>query len=86
MQLTDFTDEALQKELERRAQAKRTTKRPAMLYSIDTTELRKACSDYLTEIETDGYADTDTRHYIFEAALEMFYGGDVWKYVNALLK
>ena len=86
MQLTDFTDEALQKELERRAQAKSGSNRPPRLDPIDVSELCKLCEEYLTQCEREGYVDDDLRRYIFEEALEMFYGGDVWKYVNALLK
>ena len=86
MQLTDFTDEALQKELERRAQAALTPNRPPMKVAIDSTELRKICKDYLIECERGLSTDSDTPHFIFEAALEMLYGKDVWKYVNALLK
>lgn len=86
MQLSDYDDEALRRELERRAQTKRTPNRPSMLYTIDTTILRKSCADYLTECERGLAADSDTPHFIFEMALEMLYGKNVWEYVNALGK
>ena len=86
MQLSDYDDEALRRELERRAQARITPFRPPVLKSSDFTELRKLCADYLTEAEHGVIADTDTPHYIFEAAMEAIYGKDVFRYVNALSK
>lgn len=84
MLLANYSEEALRAELERRARAKLRPDRPSMLDAIDTTILRKSCADYLTECERGLSADSDTPHFIFEMALEMLYGKDVWKYVNAL--
>lgn len=84
MQLSDYDDEALRRELERRAQARITPFRPPVLKSSDFTELRKLCADYLTECERGLDTDSDTPHYIFESAMEAIYGRDVFRYIAAL--
>lgn len=50
---------------------------------VDLTALRAALEAHIEEIATDG-SDTDTPHYIFEAALEAFYGKEIWSWVNSL--
>lgn len=47
--------------------------------------LAKLCDDYLDEVESGGTDDSDIEHYIFESALELMYGTDVWEYVNQYL-
>ena len=41
------------------------------------------CQGYIEEIDTGGRVDEDTEHYIFEAAMECFFGKDVWKWINS---
>ena len=53
--------------------------KPEMVPIIDPSKLRELCQAYL---EADN-PDDNAGHYIFEAALDMFYGHDVWAYLNA---
>jgi recombinational DNA repair protein (RecF pathway) len=43
--------------------------------------LRSACAKYIKNL-AEGCHDEDDAHYVFEAALEMLYGADVWEWVN----
>lgn len=56
--------------------------KPKLLTTPKLDGLRSVCEAYLKEIE-DGEEDTDTKHYIFEAAMEAFYGKGVWDYINS---
>jgi len=51
-------------------------------FGDDFSELQSYCEQYLDEIENGEYEDSDAEHYIFEAAMELFYGENVWDYVN----
>ena len=47
-------------------------------------ELKRICEQYLEHIES-GETDTDDEHYIFEAAMELVFGADIWTRVNIAL-
>lgn len=57
-------------------------KRPKLLDNPNVDGIKALCEDYLDEVEL-GVEDTDTQHYLFEAAMEAFYGKDVWKFINS---
>ena len=57
--------------------------KPKMLKMPHMKELMALCEGYLEEVKKGESEDTDTRHYIFEAAMEAFYGKAVWEYVNS---
>ena len=48
------------------------------------TDLRNRCKDYIDFIDNDALysEDNDLGHYIFESAMEAFYGCEIWDYVN----
>ena len=41
-----------------------------------------ACEQYLDSLETSS-EHGDEEHQIFEKAMEMFYGKNIWEYVNS---
>jgi hypothetical protein len=51
---------------------------------IDWNPLIKMCEEHLVEI-SEGFADDDTDHYIYETALTAIYGNSVWDYINSKL-
>jgi hypothetical protein len=50
----------------------------------NSEELEKVCEQYILYLSGEFTADrlSDYKNNIFEKALEMFYGDDVWDYVN----
>ncbi len=56
--------------------------KPIMLDNPNFECLKKLCQLYIDELDDVGYADDDTKHYIFEEAMMAFFGKDVWKYIN----
>jgi len=79
----NFTDEQLQKELERRQKIKDESEKPQQHESINIGSLRKICQFYIDDVHKDGYADYDYVHYIFEVAMGAVFGEDVWQWINA---
>jgi len=56
--------------------------RPMPIDNPKLDNLKALCEEYLDEVER-GDEDTDTKHYLFEAAMEAFYGKEVWEYINS---
>lgn len=82
--LSNYTEKQLQDELKRREAKKRMQgNMPKPLEEPDDSDLREVCAEYLTE-QVEDIHDTDTRHFIFEAALEMVYGKDVWNWLREI--
>ena len=79
--LNKYSDDEIQKELERRK--KRKSEKPVELASPDFTALRKCCQEYIDGFAKDGYAPKDQNQWIFEAAMEAVFGKDVWVYINS---
>lgn len=50
-----------------------------------TSALRTLCEAYIELCETGDTSDTDLDHYIFEAAMTLMCGPEVWAYINAQL-
>ena len=81
-----FTDEQLKAELERREKEAKQKAKPQQLEELNLARLRKICQDYIDEVERDAWASEDTRHYIYEIALETVFGEDVFNWVNGCLR
>ncbi len=88
--LTDFSDDQLRAELSRREEAKKAllNSLPKLLSVRDDGEIVRLCNAYLLSLneskanpEYTGDPD-DFKQYIFEAALEYCFGGEIWKWVN----
>jgi len=62
------------------------TEKPVLLKDkdIDLTDLKKACQDYIDFVDDDEqyHEDNDNVHYIFEDAMETFFGKGVWEFIN----
>jgi len=81
-----ISDEELQAELNRREEEKRKSEKPQQLAIVDPDPLRKMCQEYIDELDKSGYVDDDFDHYIYEAAMTMVFGKDVWMWINKQLK
>lgn len=56
---------------------------PNKLPKPDFQVLEKLTKEGLESIETnDGHPGKDFEHYVFEAAMEAFYGPDIWFWWN----
>jgi len=83
--LSIFTTEELEDELYRRNKPKKPVK-PELIENPDYTELKNLCIEYIERIENkDCSIDdrVDTEHYIFEAAMETFFGIEIWNYLSS---
>jgi len=50
---------------------------------ISLESLEVECQEYIDYVFSDGYhEDNDFSHYIFETAIETFFGKNVWKKIN----
>ena len=86
MSLDELSDKELEAELARRKKVASLPK-PCMLTQIDAKkldELRELCLSYLDSVSIDA-VDDDMEHYIFETAIEVFYGDKIWGYINKRL-
>jgi hypothetical protein len=60
------------------------TKIPEQTKQVDPKQLealRDACKNYATQIG-GGFVRNDAEHWIFEAAIELVYGKDIWEWMN----
>jgi hypothetical protein len=58
--------------------------KPKQLETVDLQNLRKICQDYMNFVDNDEeyHDDNDYNQYIFERAMETFFGKDVWVFIN----
>ena len=58
--------------------------KPTQLKETDLSKLREVCQNYIDFIDNDVeyHEDNDFSNYIFEQALEVIYGKDIWGFVN----
>ena len=85
--LMGFSDRALKEELGRREEAKVELDKPQPVENPDVAALRKLCENYIEFVWSDGYhEDNDYRAYIFETAVEAFYGHNVFRKINERTK
>jgi hypothetical protein len=86
--LKDIPIEELQAEIERREKVKRKQEKPRLLEesSIDLSMLRNACAEQINIIEDDSFNYEKYKQYIYEKAMEAFYGINVWAWINKKLK
>ena len=60
--------------------------KPVMIESPNLDALKKICSDFLNDVENEDYLDEGYYYYIFETAIETFYGKEVWNFINSKRK
>jgi len=56
--------------------------RPKPIEVYDLRRLIEVCELYLDEIENGEDEDSDSPHYIFEAAISAIYGDRAWEWIN----
>jgi hypothetical protein len=76
----EYTTEQLEAEIERRK--KEANKPPKMLQSLYFARLQEICKEYIDYLHKECSDNGDFEQYIFEAALEVFYGEGVWTWIN----
>lgn len=81
MMLENISTDDLQAELERRKKVH--SPKPAQVQIVNLEPLWKLCTAYINDLDEKGYVDEDHSHYIFEAAMEVFYGKGVWNWINS---
>jgi len=76
--LSTFTDNQLQEEIERRKKQDVAIKtRPTPIDNPDWGPLVSLCNGYVHDLSKQGWADEDYDHYIYEAAITAIYGEEV---------
>ena len=60
-------------------------KKPKPVLNPNFKDLIDLCKLNLEEISQDD-EDEDTKHYIYESAMEAVFGKDVWEYINDKLE
>ena len=85
--LESFDDEQLEAELTRRKREKELAEIPAPIKGPhDWSEVIMLCTSYVAAIAEAKWEQSDSKQYIFEAAMEAVYGGEeVWKWINKKL-
>jgi len=57
--------------------------KPKPVKNVDVSELQAKVLEYIDYVDSDDWHEDDDRDvYIFECALETFFGKDVWKWIN----
>ena len=85
--LSDFSSDELEQELERRRKPTPPHPHSATNVSLsDLNQLRALVVDNIQYLYKEGRQTKDIEHYCYEIAMEMFYGKEVWPFVNAILK
>ncbi len=80
--LREYSEKQLFDELKRRRELRRA--RPTKLPRILLDGLMARCDEYMNALENYSEdADVDGQHYIFEAAIEAFYGKAAWDWINS---
>jgi hypothetical protein len=79
--MTQYSDEDLRQELRRR-EGQANIEIPPKLATPNIEPLAELVAEHLRLIACQQH-DEDMEHYIYEAALEAWYGKDVWKFINA---
>lgn len=87
MQTEEFTIKQLQDMLKtKEAELEKLPNFPDIILVPDFSQLRKICEKYIQTI-SEGKDIGDLEHYIFECALETFYGKNIFQdWVNKKLK
>jgi len=85
MEISDLTNEQLEAEIERRK--KKVKEPPKALVLPDYGNLKKVVFDYVASIQEPDYcSDNDWKQYIFEGAVEAYYGPEIWAWIRGILR
>ena len=79
MDLSQLTTQQLKDELEKRE----TNRPPETKTIVDMRNLRRIVTDYIGYVASpEFHENNEWDHYIYEAAVEAFYGKEVWGWIN----
>ncbi len=83
MELSEFDDDQLLKELERRKFIKEKGSIPIQLNNVDDKTIRSYLASIVEEI-VDGrwHEDNDDEHYLYELLFTLYYGPEFWTWFN----
>ncbi|MCP4761614.1 MAG: hypothetical protein GY870_07520 [archaeon] len=78
LNIREISTEEIEEELKRRQ-----NKRPIMLPDdeINNNQLKKTCEFVIKDYDQRGYSK-DAAQYVYESAMECFYGKDVFDWIN----
>ena len=76
--LNKFTDEELEEELKRR----KFVPKHLPLKEVNVSLLYEQVKAYIDSIHQNGYPEKDAEHFIFETTMKIFYGPDIYKWIN----
>lgn len=74
--------EELEREIEIRKELLRKKNKPQEIKEKNWTLVIKYCLNYIDDLYEDGYVDSDLKQYIFEAAMQAVFGGNVWEWIR----
>ena len=80
--LKGFSEAELEEELHSRKEVQRQSDKPCMIEDPDYKALRYLCQKYIDDLYVHSWVDDDLREYIFEAAMKILFGPDVWDWIN----
>jgi hypothetical protein len=83
--LEQLSDEQLEAELARRAEAKKQAAIPKPLDNIDWVPLTNYVVTSVKEVANGDGEPKDFEHWLFEMVMETIYGPDIWKWWNKQL-
>lgn len=87
VRLDHYSDEELQNELDLRKKKGSIPPPPIIPEDVDVNPLRELVIGCVEEMAGDDYCDdNDNKHYIYEKAIETFYGKDIWNWINSRFK
>jgi chorismate mutase len=84
--LNQISTEQLVQELKRREKKAKELAKPKMLAvpARNPEYLEKVCQEYIDFIASDEYhEDNDYKNYIYENAIEMLFGSEIWEWINS---
>jgi hypothetical protein len=82
LDLSDVSDAALEKEIERR----RNESIPVPVSNPDWSDLIRYCNGHINLLAQKGYAWDDSEHRIYGAALKAVFGPNVFDWINQILR
>ena len=82
MDLSSTSANELREELKRRKVAEEKPKIRKITFPVDSYKLQEACRKYINMMSNECQFKDEEKVHIFEAAIELFYGEDVWDWIQ----
>ena len=79
--ISDFSENELKEELERREKEKKISQTPKPVANVDWSHLHNLLIEEV-ENRADGNHTKDFEHWVFETALEAVFGKSIWDWWN----